>query len=67
MTIPDTTAFSRAVHVLLGHMTDEQIGQATHELRTLSGSDADRDFYHGLAAAWDNYVTERRHGQPEAE
>ena len=59
MPIPDTTAFSRAIYVLLGHMTDGQIVEATHELRTLGGSDADRDFYHGLAAAWDNYVTQR--------
>jgi hypothetical protein len=67
MPIPDTTAFARAVHVLLGHMIDEQIAQATHELRTLAGSDADRDFYHGLAAARDDYVTQRRRERPEAE
>ena len=59
MPIPDTTAFSRAIYVLLGHMTDGQIAEATHELRALEGSDADRDFYHGLATAWDNYVTQR--------
>jgi hypothetical protein len=59
MPIADTTVFSRAIYVLLGHMTDGQIAEATHELRTLAGSDADRDFYHGLAAASDRYITQR--------
>jgi hypothetical protein len=67
MPIPDTTAFSRAIYVLLGHMTDRQIAEATHELRTLAGSDADRDFYHGLATAWENYATQRDVERAEAE